>query len=336
MIPKLVAALRSSAKRAVAVFSERITAGGYAVAPRDLAVDYKHPLMWLAVGDMAKSNMALDHIHANWLLENGDFRPGAPDAPKSENPAYQEFYAYTNGWIVRAANKAGREDISVPGMKYLLALQDAETGGFYTHAPEVGDGVTDVITTAHLGLVCLETGHRDRATRAGDYLCDTLTMQPSLKAGFYLRRDTAGECMVEFPGDAAPICMISKTEPNQLYFMIAYPIAYLVELHKATGNEKYMAAAKGYTDYALCCHESVLACEISHKLAWALLELYILVPDPQYLEAVKRITDYFTSIQHEDGLWFSDDPLKCYDQSAEIVCWFIEISNRLEAKKNLN
>jgi len=333
MIPELVAALRASAKRAASVFSERLTADGYVTAPRDLAVDYKHPLMWLAIGDVAKSNRVFDHIHAHWLRENGDFHPEDPCAPKSGNPAYQEFYAYTNGWIVRAANKAGRDDISAPGMEYLFALQDSGTGGFYTHAPEVGDGVTDVITTAHLGLVCLEAGHRDRAVHAGNYLCDTIAKQPSRKTGFYLRRDSSGECIVEFPGDAAPICMVSKTEPNQLYFMIAYPIAYLVELHKATGDEKYLVAARKYADFALSCHESVLACEFSHKLAWALSELYSLVPEPQYLEAVERITDYFISIQGEDGLWFSDDPLKCYDQSAEIVCWFVEIGNNVQSKK---
>ena len=97
-----------------------------------------------------------------------------------------------------------------------------------------------------------------------------------------------------------------------------------------------MVAAKEYADFALGCHESVLACEFSHKLAWALSELYSLIPEPQYLEAVKRITDYFISIQREDGLWFSDDPLKCYDQSAEIVCWFIEIANNLQPKKKLD
>ena len=335
MIVELVSALRASAKRAANVFSKQITVEGYPNTSPDLAVDYKHPLMWITAGDMASANIMLDHIRIRWLRENGDFRPKDEGAPKSANPAYQEFYAYPNGWIVRAAHKAGREDISSPGLKYLLALQDGKKGGFYTHAPEAQDGITDVITTAHLGLVCLEAGHRDRAVHAGNYLCDTIERQPSLKTGFYLRRDVSGECIVEFPSEAAPLYMISKTEPKQLYFMIAYPIAYLVELHKITGDEQFLVGAKLYAEFALSCHESVLSCEFSHKLAWALSELYCLVSEPQYLEAIKRISDYFISMQDAGGLWFSDDPLKCYDQSAEIVCWFLEISKNLEPKKKL-
>ena len=335
MITELTEELKESAKRATSFFSRKITPEGYPKVLRDIAIDYKHPLMWIIVGDMVRANQMLEHVRNFWLRKNGDFKPLGEGIPKSMNPAYQEFYAYTNGWIVRAANKALRDDISIPGVKYLLNLQSVKTGGFYTHDPLINDGITDVLTTAHLGFVCLEAGYCDNAVYAGDYLCVSIEMQPNLEIGFYLRRNASGESVVKPPDEAALIYLVSKNKPNQLYFMVAYPIAFLVELYKVTSDEKYLQAAKSYAEFLLGCHKSVLSCEFSHKLAWALSNLYSVVPDLRYLDTIKHITDYFISIQEENGLWFSDESLKCYDQSAEIVCWFLEIAANLELSKSL-
>lgn len=333
MLTELIATLRASAQRASEVFISRMIAGGaYSSVKEDLAVYYKHPMMYLSLRDYERAMASTNHIVMRYLRENGDFSSVEKGTPKSSNPAYQEFYAYTNGWIVRAANKLGREDITTPCLSHLTTLQDSKTGGFYTHDPNANDGITDVITTAHLGLVHLESGRLDVAIAAGDYLKETLNMQPKIEYKFYLRRDISGNCVTKFPNEAILFNLVNKSDPNQLYFMIAYPMAFLVELHKMTEESKYLETARGYADFAFGCHETVFSCEFSNKLAWALSKLYAFMPESMYLDAIRKITQYFISTQGEDSLWFSEDFLKCYDQSAEIVCWFMEISDNLESK----
>ncbi len=335
MLIELLANLKASKERAINAFTSKLTGDNYSSQPIDLAVYYKHPLMWEMVGNIENTNKLLNYISATWLRSNGDFKPETPGLPKSSNQAYDEFYTYVNGWIVRAANKIARSDVADIAMQYLLSYQDSSLGGFYTHSIDQHDGVMDVITTAHLGLVCLEAQYQTQANKAGDYLCDILKAQPNLNIGFYLRANSSGKCITDFTSEASLIHLVSKAEPDQLYFMISYPIVYLVKLYRATGDEKYLVASKEYTDFALTCNTSVFSCEFSHKLAWALSELYLETKEDRYLEAILKIINYFLSIQEEDGLWFSSDSIKSFDQPAEIVCWFTAIGENLEIVKNL-
>lgn len=152
----LTSLLRTSADQAANVFAKTLSGrGDYLGVPKDLAAYYKHPMMWIAFGDWDKANAVLDHIKTCYLQDNGDFLLEGTGT-KSQNLIYQEFYTYTNGWVVRAAQKCKRIDIATPGLGYLTACHNPKTGGFYTHDLALKEGITDVITTAHLGLVCLE------------------------------------------------------------------------------------------------------------------------------------------------------------------------------------
>ena len=336
MLIKLIAALRTSYREAYATFANKLSADGTYPEIEDIAIYYKHPLMYQLFGDENKANKILDHIKQTYLRDNGDFLPQGGET-KSSNLIYQEFYAYTNGWIIRAANKLHKDHIIHLGLGYLTTFENIKNGGFYTHNPQNNDGITDAITTAHLGLVNLEVKNIITATAAGNYLCELQSIQPDLNLGFYLRRDREGSCITDFTTESTLIHIVKKNEPNQLYFMLAYPIAFLIELYKNTKHDKYLRVAEQYADFALSCHPSVLACEFSHKLAWALSSLYEFNPKETYLQAVDKIVSFFISLQDQEKLWFSNDPLKCYDQSAEIICWFIEIAailERIELKKN--
>ena len=331
--------LSVSVNRALSFFLTSLSDDGvYTSAPEDIAVYYKHPMMYWLAGNILKADRIMSHIKITYLQSSGDFFPkNTEEDVKSLNRAYQEFYAYTNGWVVRAAYQLERKDIAASALPYLLRYQDNATGGFYTHNIKNQDGVTDVITTAHIGLVSLEAGYKNEAIRAGDYLCETLRLQPNLARGFYLRRGAYGECVTAFDKQAAPMFFIDKAKENQLYFMIAYPIAFLTELYQSTQLQKYLDSAIAYADFALACHPSVFSCELSHKLAWALIKLYEVTEKDYYFDASKCICEYFMAQQDRSGLWYSNDLVKSYDQSAEIVCWFSDIvctlKNMAEKKK---
>jgi hypothetical protein len=191
-----------------------------------------------------------------------------------------------------------------------------------------------VLTVAQNGLIHLEDGNVDAAINAGHYLIRAFKMQPHLGNGFYLRFTRAGELISQFPEDQTHLHFISANQPNQLHFMIGYPAAFLVKLYQQTQDEDFLLAAKTYLDFSLSCDRSVYSCDFSHKIAWAASLLYECTAEEKYLQAIEKITSYFIEKQRE-GVWFHEDSLSSFDQSAEIACWFVDIEKNLNSlKKN--
>lgn len=63
-----------------------------------------------------------------------------------------------NGWLVSAAQKISREDIVKPALIFLDGFKNSENGGFFTHRLDLNDKITDVLTTALHGNICLKRG----------------------------------------------------------------------------------------------------------------------------------------------------------------------------------
>lgn len=335
-ISKLCEKLSESANQAVAFLESKLQKdGSYGNDAKDLACYFKSPMMFLAANKPQAATSILTHIKTAFMTKDGDFTTN--ETQKSINGAYAEFWSYTNGWIVRAANQLDITEISQPGCKYLDQYNLGEKAGFLTNNVRGQTVVTDVLTVAHHGLINLEIGNLDVAISAGDFLCEAINKQPNLKNGFNLRFDKQGNLITEFPKEQAPFYFISASKPNQLHFMIGYPSAYLAILYKKTKNEKYLNAAKAYLDFSLSCDKSIYECDFSHKIAWAASFIYECTGDGRYLTVIDKISDYFIAKQ-KNGMWFSEDINSSYDQSAEIACWFLDIVknvNGLKKKANL-
>src|SRR5512134_2227976 len=86
--------------------------GSYGPEVKDLACYYKSPYLFLVHGKLREAQRFMTFIKSSFMQENGDFSMSA--AVKSENPAFNEYWAYINGWIVLAAQKMGRFDVSRP------------------------------------------------------------------------------------------------------------------------------------------------------------------------------------------------------------------------------
>jgi hypothetical protein len=302
--------------------------GSYGDEAKDIACYFKSPMMFIAAKKPALAAKTLNYIKKSFMSGDGDFK--TTNALKSKNSAYIEYWSYTNGWIVRSANLLGYTDVSQPGYRYLERYNVGTGAGFLTNNVESISSVTDVLTTAHHGLINLEMGNISIAVSAGDYLCKAIAKQPALQEGFYLRRDKQGKFITDFKEEKAPFCFISRTEPNQLHFMTGYPCAYLAILYKRMKNEKFLNAAKAYLDFSLSCDKSVYECNFSHKIAWAASILYECTGDEKYLNVIEKISDFFIKNQQKNGMWYTEDLDESYDQSAEIACWFLEITNNIK------
>lgn len=169
------------------------------------------------------------------------------------------------------------------------------------------------------------------AVQAGRYLCNIIEFQPDLSKGFYLRLDREGEVITDFQEQKSSLYWINRELPNQFYFMIGYPIAYLGLLFQSTHKAEFFTAAYRYFDFVLSCHEDVFSSYFSHKLAWACSILFSISPDKKLECLIMAVMGHFLANQSEEGMWFLDkDVNMAYDQSAEVACWFLETAKNIE------
>lgn len=331
-IETLNAKLTAAAKRTVDYFEENLQIdGSFGSEAKDIACYFKTPMMFVTANKPQEAKAVLKHIRAAFMTDEGDFQNN--EALKSANGAYIEFWSYTNGWIVKAANQLGVVDISEPANAYLKQYNLGQEAGFSTNKIGKQPVITDVLTVSHHGLINLEMGNQEIAMAAGHYLCQAIAKQPNLKQGFYLRLDKEGELITIFDEGQVPFYFVSTTEPNQLHFMIGYPAAYLAILYKKTRNREFLIAAERYLNFSLSCDKSVYACDFSHKIAWAASLIYECTGNSKYLLVIDRIANHFIAKQQASGMWFSEDINSSYDQSAEIACWFLDIVKNINALK---
>ena len=124
--------------------------------------------------------------------------------------------------------------------------------------------------------------------------------------------------------------LVSATKPDQAYFMLGYPIAFLGKLYSATQDPHYLHPAKEYLEFLLKCQGNLRAFHYSHKVAWGAAMLARLTQESRYSALAKDITNYLVTTQSPDGRWLTDQPAYTYfDQTAEIAIWMKEISNEL-------
>lgn len=307
--------------------------GSYGPQAEDLACYYKAPYLFQLSGRARHATQLLEFIRGRFMRPDHDFVTSAHH--KSDNAAFTEYWAYPNGWLAIAAQRMGRFDIAYPAFEYLRSGHEPSQGGFLTSGPSSsGNGETDALTTAHLGLVCLYFGDRQRAEGAGCWLARLLDLQPDRRAGLFLRVDRSGHLVRDVPEDKAAFYLVSAHEANQAYFMIGYPIAFLAKLYEATADDAYLKTARDYLDFALSSQGNLRSCHTSHKVAWGAAVLARITGDPRCTELATTIADHLLDIQDPSGAWLIDQPAHTtFDQTAEISIWLQEISAELFALK---
>lgn len=345
-----------SSEKAVNWLESRLTEdGSYGSEVRDLACYYKSPLLFYISGKAEAANRVLNYIKSRFMRSNGDFT--TEGNTKSENVAFVEYWAYINAWIAIASQKMGRFDVAYPAYQYLTSFYHPHLGGFTTKKPyesggknlfssqsflldssslnnhksyeSDGQNVLDVLTTAHLGLAALYFGDLEKAKNAGNLLQKIIAIQPDIKSRFYLRIDDNESLLTKFSEKIELFFNVSATQPNQAYFMIGYPIAFLGILYRATGDDICLKTGQKYLEFASKC-SGIDSFHFSHKVAWGAAIIANLTKDIEDAKISTNIADYLLSIQAEDGAWFKDEPAYIsFDQTAEIAIWLREISTEL-------
>ena len=326
--PRVLITYQQSANRGVEWLAGQMKKdGSFQMAEEDLAYYYKAPYCLFLAGKTQEANCMLSYIQRAFEQENGDFTT-TPQL-KSINGNFVEYWAYMNGWVALTAQKMGRFDVAYRAYRYLQTFYHPQKGGFTTQKPfGHSDNIMDIMTTSHLGLVALYLGDLTKAKTAGHLIQTFLFLQPNTQAGFFLRLRDDGELITDFPEDSSMFYRVSATQPNQAYFMLGYPIAFLGKLFEATNDCRYIETATEYLEFLLACKGNLRSFHYSHKVAWGAAILAKVAKNERYAELAKSIADYLVQSQHPDGRWLANEPAYTYfDQTAEIPIWMREISN---------
>lgn len=307
----------------VQYFSERISRGNYFYENKgELASFFKLPVLLAKTNNIKLGNEVLRYIEQNFLMEDGDFKSNYNN--KSSKPEYSEYWTYFNGWILRGAQLL---DYQLPSqaIKYYEAYYTDKGALTNKNKDEY-----DVLSLAHYGMYYLGQNKIKQASKAFQFLKKIFESQTELDKVFYLRVNNEG--LVSHFDKEKELFYVVKNKNNQLYFMLAYPVAFLATFYNKTGDKEALDYAQKYMDYLLSCDQIFYRSRFSHKTAWACSILYSATGDMKYYEAMQKIINYFLNTQSKKGLWhIEEDSNTINDQSAEIACWLAEINQNLQS-----
>jgi len=254
------------------------------------------------LGHARAAQRTLNYTATHLMQENGDLGP-------REHPWHNYVhYPYANAYIIIGGVRMGCYDIVSPALEFLLGLQCASSGGFCSLIAE-GDTPLrcDTMSTAAAGLACLATGRLQPACWAADWLGEMIERQPDPEKRFYCTVDAENTLVTQFSQQDAAWRMVQTEQPDQIWYAVGLPLAFLVKLAQATGKRRHLDLAYWYLHFLERCINPWCG-PSSGKAGWACSELYRMTGDETLRERALAIGAYMVGFQQEDGS-FSLDPV---------------------------
>jgi hypothetical protein len=283
----------------------------------DLSAHYKAPYLYAALGEPFQSRRYADLIHRRYLQPDGDFRTEPTRKGWSHLPASPaNRYVYSNGWIICGLRRLGCYGLADRGVKFLLRLQSAELGGFYSRfdpaANQVNDQYLDSSSTSSAGLALLAAGFTSQALSAGDFILQMLDAQPDPDHYFYSSWEVGRGLMLDVWGDddqnslrgRKQYCLSVEHDPEQeLTWLVGKPMKFLAKLYNQTNEKKYLEGAEWLYDFFHRLGEGRWKNYASCKIMWASAELYHYTGESKYAQTAEMILKWFCDSQYPSGLW---------------------------------
>ena len=282
---------------------------------------YKVPGSLAVNGAFDAAASCLDWFGSRFLGDRGQL------AIPPEQEASRFTNTYDRGWLVWGAGICGRYDIAFPLAEDILAYQDAEGGGFVDRAVDLsqGTGIQHAMTAGFAGLGLLSTRYVAAARRAGDFLIDLLRLQPHPVEGLHLAANRRADGTLELLLERTSRDYVDRNGLKQRPARLGPVQVLLVRLYRLTRENRYLEAARAYTDAVLTGRDGIYDCVESHKFLWGLTELHQVSPQDRYRLAARRIAAYLIRSQHPDGQWWGDavsggDPEQPLDLRLNTTC----------------
>jgi len=346
------ATLRQSADRMLDYYVNLQQPDGRLEGFSDSAHYCKLPNALVWGGRIPEADRMLDYCVKTFFRSNGDFTNiGEEFSPtnKTLHWEFADFYAYLNQWWITAGMRLGRFDFVPKAYDYVHhQWYNPKTCAGILQEPINMRYENCIFTSAHIGLTNLYMGQMDVATSIGDTIVKMVDKQPGLdfstgEPRFYMRFDDDFNLLKGFAPDdkGVKLAAIMKAEnPNQCWWSLGYPAAYLAILYRSTGQEKYLEGAKKILDFAAnpnC--GNLRECIFSHKVMWAASLVGEITGRADYWDLCRDIAGHIINEgQVEDGRvlnWGWErgteyGQAQIIDQTAEIAYWFYVVARQME------
>lgn len=262
-----------------------------------LAAFYKGAWAFVVTGRPVAAQRLLNYVQRQFATVEGDF------VPRVVRPHQVVHYLYINAYLVIGSWLAGRYELAVPSLDFLIGQQDALSGGFrsWPGTPDRSAG-TDTITTASAGAACLAGGRLEAARGAAEYLAQIADRQPEPATRFYAALLADGRLDTRPAADDLWWRVVETGAPNQCWYALGFPFAFLILAHQALGDTRYHTLALWYFDQMARC-VGPWDGPSSGKAGWGCAMLYRLTGEARFRDIALHIGARILASQEADGHW---------------------------------
>ena len=306
--------------------------GSFRGAEGEVDAYYFGPLAFSLAGRVREGRLVSRYIEREF------FRNRDLNDPEDEN--LRSAANFRNAWLCVGAQRSGEYGLSYPAADQLEDCQNPALGGvavYRTYDPE--EQITDMGTTAAAMVAFLATGRMGAARRTGDFLAGTLVgKQPEAERRILLRTDWKGRWISEFAEAEAGRHEIRVGEAGQVYWFFGNAMAALGQLYVASGEGRYLEAARTVFGWAEACEPGAFEDLTAAKVGWGSSVLYAATGEEEFARAAARVGDMLVRTQLPEGVWLrrpavsklADQPLAgSLGTSLERVCWLMEMTRNL-------
>lgn len=302
---------------------------------RDPKVDAFYKSCWALTetGQVASAHRSLTYVRQHFFTKEGDFLP-------REHPWHNmAHYPYVNSYFIVGSMLAGRYDIAMPAVSFLLA-QQADHGGFYSRLTnQGGKEMADTTSSSAAGIACLAAGKMEAARRVADYLSYTVKLQPAPNDRFFTTVNADGQLYTQPKDDHdAYLRIIDTRKADQCWFAVGLPFVFLIRLADATNETRYFDMAQWYFDFQHRCINPWGGWS-SGKAGWGCAMLYRITGETHYRDIALRVAEFIMMKQNADGGWYTRgrELINSYfDLTAEFTLWLSLISTNVLARDSDN
>jgi len=296
----------------------------------DVDAFYKSSWALASTGQAAAAQRSLTYVRRQFLTEEGDFLP-------RKHPWHiTAHYPYANAYLIVGSMHAGRYEIAMPAVSFLLSQQSTDHGGFHSRLTKPGDReVANTVSSSAGGMACLAAGNIGAARCAADYLAHMISLQPSPNDRFFTMTEANGQLITDMgQGPDACLQMIDTGKADQCWFTVGLPLAFLIQLADATGESHYLDLAQWYFHFQRRCVNPWDGWS-SGKAGWGCAMLYRMTGHRAYRDIALRTAEFMMTKQSADGGWCQccrEPAGSDFDLTAEYTLWLSLISANLSAR----
>ncbi len=305
--------------------------GSFVGAEDSLGPYYLGGLAYTSLGRPDVSARIITYARDRFLV-NGDINDvaGQFDSPVAN---------FRNSFFCLSAQRSGFYGVAGAIADRLQRGAHPATGGI----PDNDDGarVIEMGTTAAAIVALLAAGRQDAATKAGDFLADSLVAgQPDLDGRVLLRKNWDGEWIDKFPAADSARYQILLGVPGQIYWFFGISMAALGQLYSVTGKKSHLEAATTVFEWAKQCQPGSFADLTAAKVGWGASVLYAVTGGERFAKAASQVGAMLVETRDPGGYWLrrpmvvrleDQDVATTLDTSLERVCWLSEIARNLAA-----